>query len=270
MRGVLLIGIVWLAIGAGCWGQQAADNRHVAVLLMELHSQDWTQRSTAFEALRSDSLALRNPEVRAALLDLLDRENQELDAELLQAQKARNSASEDKSDEGDAADEAYAEYYSQVLDTVDSFADWNDPRQACILVNAGSSPDSAFAEEVASHGKTTIPCLLQRARSEVNLKRAVAVPVLVQALAKQKDALDSRTIETGRQVILNALRDPDETVRSFTVLAIGNFGERDTIPVLKNVADTDPAFSQERNTYWIRVEAANAISAIEKRTGVQR
>ena len=49
--------------------------------------------------------------------------------------------------------------YSDLLSAVDSFANWNDPRQACILVNAGSSDDSAFATEVADHAKVAIPCL---------------------------------------------------------------------------------------------------------------
>jgi len=41
----------------------------------------------AFEQLRSNPVNLQSPEVRKALLDLLDRENHELDSQLLEAQK---------------------------------------------------------------------------------------------------------------------------------------------------------------------------------------
>jgi hypothetical protein len=241
------------------WQQAVSNKPSVAVLLARLHSQDDVERSTAFEGLRSNPAALQSPDVRAALLDLLDRENQELDAKLLQAQ---NSSQEDK---GDAVDEGYAEYYSNVLGAVDSFADWNDPRQACILVSAGSSPDSTFATEVARHGKTTIPCLIRRSQSEVDANRSVAVPMLVQALATQKNNLDSGTVETARQTILKALRDPHVMLRSFTVTALSTFGEADMIPMLKDVAKTDPEFSKESNSYWIRVAANKAVAAIQKR-----
>jgi hypothetical protein len=51
-------------------------------------------------------------------------------------------------DKGEAEDEGYAEYYRHVLGAVDSFADWSDPRQACILVDASYNDDSAFAAEL--------------------------------------------------------------------------------------------------------------------------
>jgi hypothetical protein len=37
-----------------------------------------------------------------------------------------------------------------------SFADWNDPRQACILVDASYNDDSAFAAEIANHATITL------------------------------------------------------------------------------------------------------------------
>jgi hypothetical protein len=264
MKIVLLVGISFFTICTSSWAQQKAPNKpSVSVLLTKLQSQSEVERSEAFEALRSNPAALQSSEMRAALLDLLDRENQELDAKLLQAQ---NSSREDK---GDAVDEGYAEYYSNVLGVVDSIADWNDPRQACILVNAGSSPASAFAAEVARHGKTTIPCLIRRSQSEVDANRSVAVPMLVQALATQKNNLDSDTVETAHQTILKALRDPHVMLRSFTVAALSTFGEADMIPMLKDVAKTDPEFSKESNSYWIRVAANKAVSAIEQRTSKQ-
>ena len=264
MKAALLVAISFLAVGSDCSGQQPTTNKpSLGVLLERLHSEDEVQRSKAFEALRSNPKTLESQEVRAALIELLDRENQQLDAKLLQAQNSQDAEKDNVESEG------YAEYYGYLLDTVDSFADWNDPRQACILVNAGSSPDSTFATEVAIHGKTTIPCLIRRSQSAVGMNRAVAIPVLVQALAKQKNNLDSGTVEKARQIVLKALRDSNEGVRSFTVLALSTFGEEDMVPALKDVARTDPAFDKESNSYAIREAASKATAAIKERASKQ-
>jgi hypothetical protein len=106
MKIVLLVGISFFAIGISSWAQQqkAPSKPSAAVLLARLRSQSEEERSKAFEALRSSQAALKSLEVRAALLDLLDRENHERDARLLQAQ---NSPQADKDG---AEDEGYAEY----------------------------------------------------------------------------------------------------------------------------------------------------------------
>lgn len=191
----------------------------------------------------------------AALLDLLDRENHVLDSQIEEAQKKGYP------DEGDNAQ--YAEYYSDLLDTVDSFADWNGPRQVCILVNAGSSDDSVFAAEVANHARTTVLCLIKRSASPISMNRAVAVPILVQALAKARGTLDADTVRVAKQVVLAALNDSDEGVRGFTVLAFGRFGSEDMVPALRRIAEMDPA--PEVQGHSIRKSAADAITQIQSR-----
>jgi HEAT repeats len=166
-------------------------------------------------------------------------------------------------DEGDT--EGFAEYYSDLLGVVGSFVDWNDPRQACILADAGSSDDSAFAAEIADHAKVTIPCLMKRSESAISMNRAVAVPVLVQALRKVQGAPDSGTAQSARQIIVAALHDRDEAVRSFTVHALGKFGASDMIPALKEVAANDP--TPEVQGHSIRKSAADAIAEIQQRAG---
>ncbi len=81
-------------------------------------------------------------------------ENHELDSQLLEAQKKGYP------EEGENV--GWAEYYSNLLGAVESFVDWGDPRQACVLVDASSSDDSAFAAELADHAQVTIPCLMKR------------------------------------------------------------------------------------------------------------
>lgn len=257
MRKLLFLIVVIMATTMPCWGQ--GDREVVTQLLARLHSDEELERAKAFGQLHSDPVNLKNPAVRAALLDLLDRENHEFDSQLAEAQKRGYP------DEGD--NEAWSEYYSDLVSTVDSFADWTNPRQACILVNAGSSDDSAFATEVADHARVTIPCLMKRSESPISINRAVAVPVLVRALGRAKGTLDVGTVQAARQTVLAALQDPDEAVRSFTVHALGKFGTEDMIAPLRKVAETDP--SPEVQGQSIRKAAVDAIAAIEKRTGQQ-
>jgi len=221
-------------------------------LLEKLRSGDDSVRIDAFDQLRSDPANLKSPAVQAALLDLLDRERQKNDSDLLEAQKKGYP------DEGDNSD--WAEYYSDLYGVVESFADWSDPRQACILVDANPSDD---APEIADHAGVTVPCLITRSESTVSMIRAVAVPVLVQALTKASDTLDANTVQVAKNIIFGALQDPDDGVRSLTVLALGRFGSEDMIPALKKVAETDPA--PEEDGHSIRQQAAAAIAAIQKR-----
>ena len=242
-----------------CCGQQGRENA-TAQLLVRLHSAEEPERAKAFGQLRSDPANLKNPTVRAALLDLLNHENHELDAQLEEAQKKGYP------DEGD--NEAWAEYYSDLLSAVDSFANWNDPRQACILADGAYNDDSEFAAEVVSHSKVTMPCLLRRSQSPISMNRAATVPVLIQALAKSKESVDPATAHEVRRIILCALQDPDDGVRAFTVNALASFGTEDMIPALQEIAHSDPASEKTANgSHWfpIRESAAKAIAEIQQR-----
>lgn len=243
------------ALLATIFGVAQQPQSSVDALVARLRSNNGLERTQAFERLRSDAKVLRMPKVKTALLGLLDRENHELDTQLAEAQKIGYP------DEGD--NEAWAEYHSALIDAVDSFADWNDPRQACILVNAISSDDSAFAAEIADHGRVTIPCLMKKSASAISMNRAAALPVLVRALARAKDRLDPETAQAARQIVLGALGDPDKGVRAFTVNALGKYGAKDMIPALTKVAEEDPAAEVQGDS--IRKSAAEAIVAIQKR-----
>lgn len=255
--GVLFIAIASV-VAIAVHGQQLVTGSDFSDILGKLRSPSGPERSEAFESIRSNQAALKNLKVRSALLDLLDRENHELDSRLADKQKGGSA------DEGDGESEGFGIYYSDLLDTVESFADWNDPRQVCILVNAASSDDSAFAGKIADHAKFTIPCLLKRTVGDAAINRSIAVPILAQALAKGKDALDAGTLNEARQAVLHGLQDSDEGVRIFTVHALAKFGGQDMIPALTTLANTDP--SPEVQGRSIRKAALDAVSAIQRRT----
>lgn len=224
---------------------------HVATtaeLLTMLRSDDAVQRADAYERLRSRPTALHSARVRSALLELLDREN-----------SLHESAIREHVGISDKYGEGYTEYAYALGVTVASLIDWNDSHEVCIVVR-GFAPDDA----IANHAKTTIPCLIQKAKSDLGLVRGSAVAVLVEAMAKKKSDLDTRTIEVVQQVIRSGLRDPDDDVRTKAVDALEHFGSEDMIPALQEVAERDPSAYGE---YAIRKAATEAIAAIRKRSG---
>jgi HEAT repeat protein len=224
--------------------------------LKQLQAAEIDVRANAFEHLRARPETLARRDVRRALLELLDRENRVLESTLRD------------SNEQDGVGEGAGEYMGEVGETVGRFADWNDQRQVCIFVREAYSPESVFAAEIARHGQVAANCLIEMYKtSDVGLVRASAAPVLAQMLwGARRSRLDAGATSAARAIVLEALRDPNESVRSDIVRALGTYANRDMIPALRSVAESDPAFSSLTNAYWIRKYAVKAMADIEQRT----
>jgi HEAT repeat protein len=242
MRSSLLLTLAVCAmLTVGSAQQTPAPAPTRAELLAQLRSDDSGVRSSAVDQLRSDPAALRDPKVKVALVNLLDRENNETFSE---------------------EEEDYANYVDWLSDTVAKVVDWNDPHQVCVLANSADIPD-----ELANHAKIAVPCLLQRFKNVQHALRGRVVAAMVQALAKGRTDLDAPTIQAVQQAMVTALHDPESGVRIDTVDALEKFGREDMIPALKVVAAKDPESSEG---YWVRKRASEAITAIQKRTGQQQ
>lgn len=267
-RNALIRGAFLLTVFVGyailpCWCQQMpATNLSVPDLLTKLHTKDWTLRSDAVDEIRLNPEALRSRQIRTALIDLLDRENRQADEALRNAKDARPQANP-VSTEGDA-EEGYGEYCAWLSETVASFADWNDPRQACILVNAAQVDYPPSSSDAAARARAAMPCLLQMFTSDLKIEREIAMPMLAEALERAGGAFDAKTAHTAREIILGALRDPNVGMRAAAVDALRQFGTSDMIPALEEVAAKDPA--PEVDGHSIRKSAAEAIADIQKRT----
>jgi hypothetical protein len=260
---LLFAALICIAI-TNSWAarQQPEAKPSLSDLLTKLHSNNWTERSDAVDEIRSDPDALRSQQIRATLIDLLDRENRGTDEFLRKAQTI-NHQDADGGNGREDGEEGYGEYCSWLSDTVSSFADWNDPRQVCILVNAATVDYPPSPAEAAARARAAMPCILKRSKSEVALDRAVVAPILVEAFQKSQGTLDAQTSQVAKQMILSNLHDPDEGVRVFTVDALGKFGGMEMIPALKQVTTNDP--SPEVDGHSIRKSAAEAIAEIQKR-----
>jgi hypothetical protein len=230
----MLVSLIAVCATAGAVsGQQtSASSASQAQLLAQLHSSDAEVRSEAFDQLRSDPVVLRDPKVKIALVNLLDRENKEPIY---------------------GEEEDFANYTNWLADTVAKIVDWSDSRQVCVLANSVDLPD-----ELANHAKVSVPCLLRRLKNGQN-RYARGPDIsrgLIQALAKGRSELDSATRQTLRRTILNALHDPNDDIRIDTENGLAKFGGEDFIPALRVVAEKDPATGE-----W----AAHAIVEIQQR-----
>jgi hypothetical protein len=250
---ILSLSFAVLTVVISCAAQQSSETpatkRTVESLIAGLKSNRGEDRDAALYELRSDPVAMRDVNVRSALLSLLDRENREAQAGLHMG-------------EG----EGFGEYYSDLLATVESVVDWRDARQVCIIVKAGGMPESDVGGDLASRMKMAIPCLLEMSNTK---DRDTAIPNLVEALAAARNDLDFSTVQSVKTVIFGALHDQDDSVRILTVDALAKFGDQDMIPALERVAVSDP-FRSKVKGYYVRKLAVQAIAAIQKRAGTTK
>jgi HEAT repeat protein len=228
------------------------------IVLAGLNNRDWRQRADAYANLKEDQ---ERPDVRAALLVLLDRENQVIRNTLLE--------SDGKIPVSDKYGEGYSEYYAQLLGSVEQTVDWYDPHEVCILVQGSYNPDSQFGTTLAVRGGATAArCLLEMAQGSDN-DRWEAVPVLVHLASVTKD-LPLDVQQQIREATTAALQISD--LRLITIAALGKFGDSDVIPVLQDIARSDQysrVLADGTRRYDIREAAAKAIRSIQERMRVK-
>ncbi len=270
-RVVVVMALLGVAV-LPCWCQAPSGKPGVSEVLANLQSKEWQQRSTAIEQIYDNPDVLQSAKLRASLMNLRDREDRESYESSHKAQAAMPADTNVARAEDNSDEEEFAWYDSQLTEIVGSFVNWTDPRQACIMVNAGWVDYRTSAPEAASRANAAIPCILKRAKDDQAIYREIAIPMLVEALARGKDALDPEAIRKGKQIILNDLHDSDDGLRSGTVIALGDYGGPDVIPVLQEIVRSDPAFEKTANGgkwFLIRDSAAKAIVEIQKREAQQ-
>jgi hypothetical protein len=253
----LKLGTIAFILLSSCVAMAWTQAEKQTISLAGLDSPDWTRRCEAYEAIKSNEQALKRPQVRKALMDLLDRESR------LIVKTFEDSHGEVGVD-GKYGEE-YSEYYGQLKLTVDAIADWHDPRQLCILAQTAYNPDSRFADELAvKGGAAVVPCLLKMAQGSISL-REQSVPVLVHLLFAAGD-LAPAVRRQIKQLIIAELQDREG--RWETIKALGRFGTLEWIPILEPIAHNDPysrLLDNGTRRFDVRELAAKAIQSIQRR-----
>lgn len=252
MRTVTLLIATCVTVTA--WSQQAPTSKpSVPDVITKLHSNHWSERIDAIEQIGSDKILLHSRTIQVALMDLLNQE-------VAEGTSSQNTSATSGEDEGE---EEYSQYFSSLCYIVNTFVNWNDPRQACMMVNTAYVDYPSSPTEAAVRARAAMPCILKRSKSNLASDRAVASPMLVEAIQKARGTLDGEMVQTTQQAVLSDLRDPDPGVRSSTVYALGRYAGADMISALEQVVAKDP--EPEVEGHSIRKSAAEAIAAIRRR-----
>jgi hypothetical protein len=236
---------------------QSASPQTMVDRLRTLQASDWTVRMTAFDHLRQDQEALKQPQVRLALINLLRLENSVLEATLRDSNE-RVGVEEKYGSE-------YVEYTDDLGDVVDSFADWDNPEHVCVLVHQSYDPDGQYAARITSHGRAALPCVEEMYRSDVAAVRAKAAAVIVQIVAASSVEFTAQSLQSANATIQRALVDTSPRVRSTTVDLLGKVGSENAIPWLERVATADAQYNESLRSFGIREAAKKAIEAIKVR-----
>lgn len=261
----VIVGFMVAAFVTGvCVSRDAAAQKSDSTqLLAHLKSNDPHTRVGAFEQIRSNSPMLKDPNVQSALLDLLDLETREGNERVREGERRR---AEHKEGNPESSDDN-AMYMDDLLGVIESFVNWHDPRQICLLAKEGAALDSTDARESATRAQVALPCLQQLSRSELFMDRLNAVGTSVALLARAKSNLDSATAEAMRQMVILALRDKRIEVQWGAVDSLERYGRADMIPALKQLAESSPGPDATEDEIAVRKNAAKAIVAIERRNG---
>jgi len=268
MRAVLMAFIVWLSVIQLIAQQGTSIQNHrsdLTQLLAALRSNDPRIRVGAFEQIRSASAMLQDSNVQSALLDLLDLETRESNARVREGERRRAAHQNDVSESSDDN----AMYMDDLLGVIESFVDWHDPHQICLLAKEGAALDAPDARESATRAQVALPCLQQLSRGELFMDRMNAVRTIVALLKSARNGLDSNTAEAMRQIVILALHDQRVEVQWEAVDSLEQYGRSDMIPVLREFAESSPGPDAPKDEIVVRKNAAHAITAIQQREAQQ-
>jgi HEAT repeat protein len=231
-----------------------------------LQSQDWRQRQKSFNALvdlgmdgktsitaprdSTQKLVNRYPELRdlisVSLIRLLQTEDDLVAANTPLTPDHRN-------------------FYSDVVMAVSVL---RDPRSAQALLGAVDTGNMAVAAAACLGDATLTPALKMLKAAKTRDDKLDMMVVLMQMAQPQNVAklTGPNAKNQLKQALIQAASDKEPLVRRAGIEGLMALGDRDTIPFLQHIADTDPETSGKPGAlaYPIRESAKEAIDAIQR------
>ena len=199
----------YAVIGALAGLSLAGAQDPILVLLAQMESQNWVERSKALEQIVKVPGALQQPVVRSVLLSRLDTENQII------RQTLRDS--HDQRGVSDVYGEDYGEYVDALGDAVEAFVDWEDSATLRILAQQAFNEDSKFAERLARYADRILPVLVEDSKSDSSTIRTTTHKYAAGILHVYKPAALRPEGAAQLMALLNngaALQERNSNVRS--------------------------------------------------------
>jgi len=239
-----------------------AINQYIA----EFNSAGWEARSRAFYELLKLGSGDRSYVARP-VQDIMERaspaEADRLKLALIKLLEKENEVVEGYKRTGGHFGEDYSNYYGDVIAAVTNL---KDPRSMNAMLGALDTGGMAI-RTLASFAPASLNPLLERLRDEDTTTRMFALDAICEMLEPVNyDRVKARRPEI-KQAFLRAVRDPDPNVRSVGARGLGLLGDPDAIPVLKELAERDPAYlageaDGGKDLYIVRPEAKKALTEI--------
>jgi hypothetical protein len=257
---LLRVACVSLVLVSGKFEMLSGQEQDLSQLFDKLVSKEWLERASAAGKLLKIPGALQSADVRAALFDLLDRENRVIEDSFRRGVGSSNEYGE-----------SYGGYYAALLGKLSEVADYKDKRTLEIFARASYNSDSPFARKLAGSGQPIVPIALELLKSDLGWKREHAIAILGMVYERrQVHRLPEQSVQLIKQTIVaTATKDSDSVTRKTAVEILGRIGTSSDLPLLETIAANDPATYKRGETrrYNVREAAVEAIAAIRKRTG---
>jgi len=175
-------------------------------LIQQLFSNDPGRRSEAFFKLQAiGAIKSDDPELRKILIDLLDKENQIIDATLRESNEQTGVSAK--------YGEGYSEYVGFLAGAVLDQADLSDKRTLSILLHAPYHPTSRFARKLLNEGDAVISILAEICDHDLSVKRSEAILTLEVLATEHRNRVSDNGMKLIRQAFNRRLSDKSEFIR---------------------------------------------------------
>jgi hypothetical protein len=248
-------------LSASAWAQHPLDIRHT---LTALSSADEEKREEAVTALatriQADPVVRARADVQLALARLIRSEGRTLIREAFQGFEP----------DSDLYDWQIVPAAMSILSNTTSTT---KPVVVRALVESGIfNSGSRLAQAIGAVGKGAVPAMLRASRERSSNRRANTFDLLGWTLANHRagtlrQPLSAKSATAARRAIIRGLRDRDIVCRREAVQGVERAGLKEALPILRELAATDPDDGRAGNgrvRYSVRGLAAQAIETLSK------
>src|SRR5262249_34049213 len=186
--------------------------------ITQLKSNNWEDRAKAFYSIHSIDSSPNAKEIKAALLDLLDRENQLLESTLKESNGEKGVSVK--------YGEGYSEYYSDLLRFVEKQSDLSDKRALSIIVHGGYDPESAFAQKLMNRGEEIVPILMEMYKSDLYGEKYNSVMMLGQLVGRYRSKVSDQTADQIMQILITSQYDSNPMVKVGAIKSLQRLGKK--------------------------------------------
>ena len=236
-------------------------DKRVVQIVRNFSSPDWKARESAFYALldlggfKGDSSrvpsALTNllnarpeaaPSIKAALIDLLAKENSVQEEQKAEFQRTRRTVPEE-----------YTNYYGDLIEAVSSL---RDPHSVDALLGAINTGNMA-TRGLASLGRVALDPLITKLNAMDTGTRHSATRAIGQMLDYPSEIGDGDK-ERIKSALVGASSDENQFVRMSAVEGLAKLRDPSLAPVLNQIAEGDP-YRTDEDAYPVREAARKAL-----------